>query len=144
MFPINKPVVAFFKRILNGMSSLVVAMVIFTGQPVLATAAWPASDDQTVDNPTVNSSQTKQWWSLRPLLRPSVPGVTHDQWGRNPVDAFVLKKLNQHHISPSPDTDRLSLMRRATLDLTGLPPTIKDVKSFLEDSSPFAYEKPQL
>ena len=141
MFPINKMVSSVFKGFIIGMMSLAVAMVIFIGQPVLATAAWPASDDQTVDNPTVNSSNTTDWWSLQPLLRPTVPEVTHNQWGRNAVDAFVLKKFTEHHISPSPDTDRLSLMRRATLDLTGLPPTIKDVKSFLEDPSPFAYEK---
>lgn len=141
MFPIKKTVCAFFRGILNGIVSLVVAMVILTGQPGLATAAWPISEERPVDNPVQNSSDTNNWWSLKPLLRPSVPGVTKAQWGRNPVDAFVLKKLNQHHMSPSPDTDRLSLIRRVTLDLTGLPPTITDVRSFLEDQSPLAYEK---
>src|SRR5258705_10098675 len=81
------------------------------------------------------------WWSLKPLARPTVPAVRHQDWPRNAVDAFVLAKLEAKGLSPSPEGDRLTLLRRVTFDLTGLPPTPEEVTAFLGDSRPDAYER---
>ena len=80
------------------------------------------------------------WWSLAPLERPPVPGVD-SPWVRTPVDAFVLAKLAAEGLSPSPETDRRTLIRRLSFDLVGLPPTSDDVERFIHDVSPGAYER---
>jgi hypothetical protein len=80
------------------------------------------------------------WWSFRPLARPPVPA--HDgRWVRNPIDAFVLAKLREKGLSPAPEADRRTLIRRLHFDLIGLPPTPAEVDGFLTDTSPDAYEK---
>jgi len=81
-------------------------------------------------------------WSLAPLKRPAVP-VPHGAGAasRNPIDAFVLARLEKEKLSPAPEASKETLVRRVTLDLTGLPPTPKEVDDFLNDSSPQAYER---
>ncbi|MFN3649668.1 MAG: PSD1 and planctomycete cytochrome C domain-containing protein [Armatimonadota bacterium] len=81
-----------------------------------------------------------KWWAFRPVVRPRVPAV-EDPWVRNPVDAFVLAKLRAAGLRPNPEADRRTLIRRATLDLHGLPPTPDEVEAFVSDRSPDAYEK---
>jgi hypothetical protein len=83
------------------------------------------------------------WWSLRPLARPAVPRLTaaDTAWVRNPVDAFILTKLRAKGLSPSPEADRRTLIRRVTFDLTGLPPDPDAVDAFVGDPDPRAYEK---
>ena len=71
--------------------------------------------------------------SFRPL-RPALPKVTDDKWVRNPIDAFVLQRLEREGLKPSPEADRATLLRRVTLDLTGLPPTPAEVDAFLATS----------
>src|SRR5947209_3029309 len=79
-------------------------------------------------------------WSLIPPERPATPA--HESgWPHNPIDAFVLERLEREGLKHSPEADRRTLIRRVTLDLTGLPPTPGEVQSFLDDSSPDAYEK---
>jgi hypothetical protein len=88
--------------------------------------------------------QGAQWqahWSLIPPRRPPLPQVQHRSWPRNPIDHFVLARLEREGLSPAPEADRRTLIRRVSLDLTGLPPTIKEVDAFLADQSPDAYEK---
>jgi hypothetical protein len=80
-------------------------------------------------------------WSFRKPTRPAVPTVSDPAWVRNPIDAFVLKRLDSEGLRPSPPADRRTLIRRVTLDLTGLPPTPAEVDAFLEDHSPGAYER---
>src|SRR5262249_32678491 len=80
-------------------------------------------------------------WSLIPPRWPAVPSGRKNQWPRNPIDHFILTRLEQSGLSPSPPADRVTLIRRVTLDLTGLPPTPADVDAFVADSSPSAYEK---
>jgi len=77
-------------------------------------------------------------WAFRPPQRPAVPAVKGPV--RNPIDAFVLQRLERDGLSPAPEADKATLLRRVTLDLTGLPPTPADVSAFLADSSPTAYE----
>ena len=80
-------------------------------------------------------------WAYQPLKRPKVPAPAAEAWTRNSIDAFVLAQLNRLEISPSPEADRHTLVRRLSLDLLGLPPTPQEVEQFLSDQSPNAYEK---
>jgi hypothetical protein len=80
-------------------------------------------------------------WSLLLPARPPLPEVQHGEWVRNPIDVFVLARLESEGLGPSTEADRTTLIRRVTLDLTGLPPTPAEVDDFLADHSPDAYEK---
>jgi hypothetical protein len=77
-------------------------------------------------------------WSFRPIKRPAVPQVHGSSWTLNPVDAFVLDRLEKNNLRPAADTDRRTLLRRVFLDLIGIPPTPREVQSFLADPSPEA------
>lgn len=82
------------------------------------------------------------WWSLQPLQRPSVPQIRNSKSEiRNPIDAFVHVNLNGKALSPSSAAERPVLLRRVTIDLTGLPPSPEEIEAFLKDDSPQAYEK---
>ena len=88
--------------------------------------------------------QGAQWqthWSLMPRKRPELPSVKNATWLRNGIDSFVLSRLEHEGLAPSPEADRTTLLRRVTLDLTGLPPTPAETNAFLADKSPTAYEK---
>ncbi len=80
-------------------------------------------------------------WSFRPPRRVTPPAVKNRAWIRNPIDAFVLGHLERQGMSPSPEADKIALIRRVSLDLTGLPPTIAEVDAFLADDRPDAYER---
>jgi hypothetical protein len=80
-------------------------------------------------------------WPFQPPARPDVPEVKDKTWGHNPIDAFILAKLEEKSLSPSPPAEKLALLRRATFDLTGLPPTTEEQHAFLNDNSPDAYLK---
>jgi hypothetical protein len=80
-------------------------------------------------------------WAFLPVKQPPVPTPKKAGWVRNPIDAFVLAKLESEKLSPSPEADRATLIRRVSFDLTGLPPKRAEVDAFVNDSSPDAYEK---
>jgi hypothetical protein len=80
-------------------------------------------------------------WSFRPIIRPQPPVVRDAGWVRNPIDRFVLARLEQEGVAPSPEADRTALLRRLSLDLRGLPPQPAEVDEFLGDNSPEAYER---
>ena len=80
-------------------------------------------------------------WSFLPLANPKLPSVKKLTWVRNPIDQFILSKLETANIQTSPEADRLSLIRRLSLDLTGIAPSYEEIQSFLNDQSPDAYEK---
>jgi hypothetical protein len=80
-------------------------------------------------------------WAYTTPTQPTVPVVKQKAWVRTPVDAFVLAKLEEKGLKPSPDADRATFIRRATLDTWGLIPTPEEVKAFVNDKSPDAYEK---
>jgi mono/diheme cytochrome c family protein len=86
------------------------------------------------------SAEPKHWAYVMPQ-RPPLPKVKNRKWPRNGIDYFVLERLEQEKLSPAPEADRATLIRRVSLDLTGLPPTVKEVDEFLADKSPEAYEK---
>ena len=83
----------------------------------------------------------KKHWSFIPPERPELPEVKDPKWPRNAIDYFTLARLEKEAIKPNAEADKATLIRRATLDLTGLPPTIDDVDAFLADKSRDAYEK---
>ncbi|QDU20040.1 DUF1553 domain-containing protein [Urbifossiella limnaea] len=98
-------------------------------------ARWP-DDGSAAANPA-------DWWSLKPLTRPPVPtppaAVAFPI--RNPIDAYVLATLRTRNLSPSPEADRRTLIRRLSFDLIGLPPTPEEIDAFAADPAPDAYEK---
>jgi hypothetical protein len=82
----------------------------------------------------------KHWAFLKPQ-RPPLPAVKDHAWLRNPIDAFILARVEQAGMRSAPEADKVTLLRRATLDLTGLPPSPDEVDAFLADRSPHAYER---
>ncbi len=80
-------------------------------------------------------------WSYIPPKRDAAPAVKDAKWARNPIDAFVLSVLESKKLSPSKEADRRTLLRRLSLDLIGLPPTPAEVRAFVDDKSPDAYQK---
>src|SRR6266516_664363 len=90
--------------------------------------------------PEISQSKSDHW-TFKPAIRPAVPAVTNRTWPRNPIDRFVLAKLEAVNLAPSPEADRVTLIRRLSFDLTGLPPTPEEVGQFVSDRAPDAYEK---
>lgn len=94
----------------------------------------PAGDGQ-------QNKRTTTHWAFQPLRRPVLPTLKHGKSVRNPIDRFILSRLETKGITPSPETDRATLIRRVTLDLIGLPPTPAEVADFLRDARADAYER---
>ena len=97
-------------------------------------AAWP-------EDSVATAEPEKKHWAYVPPVRPSLPEVKNKSWARNSIDLFVLSRLEKEGLQPSPDTDRARLIRRVSLDLIGLPPSIEEVDAFVADKNPDAYEK---
>ncbi len=83
----------------------------------------------------------KKWWAFQPIARPKAPQHPNDSWSRNDIDRFLLAKLQSTQLTPAPEADRATLIRRVTFDLIGLPPTPEEIAAFVNDESPQAYEK---
>ena len=83
----------------------------------------------------------RRFWSFVPVQVPAVPQPAASDWVRTPIDAFVLSKLEASGLQPAPQADRRTLIRRATFDLTGLPPSAADVATFVADDSADAYTR---
>jgi mono/diheme cytochrome c family protein len=81
----------------------------------------------------------KAFWAFKPVVRPQIPISRDPKGSENPIDAFILAKLRDKGLSPAPPADRRTLIRRATYDLTGLPPTPEEIDAFLKDDSPDAF-----
>ncbi len=83
----------------------------------------------------------RKHWSFQKPVRPAIPKTADTQWVRNPIDAFILAKLEAHKLKPSAPADKLALLRRISYDLIGLPPTPEEMDAFLKDDRPDAYER---
>jgi hypothetical protein len=92
-------------------------------------------------NVALYSGGRKDHWSFLPVKKPAVPEVKDHSWGQSPLDNFVLAKLEAVGLHPNPVADKRTLIRRVTFDLTGLPPTQREIEEFLVDSSPDAFAK---
>ncbi|MBN9520755.1 DUF1553 domain-containing protein [bacterium] len=106
---------------------------------LVALAPAHAADPQ-YEDPDITPAE-KAHWAFKPVVRHALPKVKAVGWVRTPVDAFVLAKLEAAGVAPAREADRLTLVRRVTLDLTGLPPTPKEVAAFVADDTPDAYAK---
>jgi mono/diheme cytochrome c family protein len=96
-------------------------------------AEWP-------DAASVAAKAQKHWAFVAPV-RPALPELKNRAWAKNAIDSFILARLEKEKLTPSPEADRVTLLRRLSLDLIGLPPTPEEVDAFLKDTSPKAYEK---
>ncbi len=107
-----------------------------------AGSATPNNEsDEEPEDPLVTDADRK-FWSFQPIQRPPIPEVGSEPgWIRNPIDAFVLRQLNEFELTPAPPASKIALLRRLTFDLTGLPPTLQEAEAFLNDESPVAFEK---
>jgi hypothetical protein len=94
-------------------------------------------------NPIVKifGGQRLDLWSFKPVQRPEPPSVRGTNWVRNPIDQFVLARLERENLQPAPEADRRILARRLYFDLTGLPPSPEEMDAFLADTAPDAYER---
>jgi hypothetical protein len=104
-------------------------------------AAWVkmgASDPRT-DNTTAKQPPARDLWSLHPVAHPAAPAVKDGKWPVNDIDRFVLAKLEEKKLRPAAPADKRTLIRRASYDLTGLPPTPEEIDAFLKDESPTAF-----
>ena len=106
------------------------------GQCCVAAEVNPSSSQ----TPKPESTDKADWWSFKPAIRPVVPHLD-TKWARNPIDQFVLAKLEEQKLAPSPEADRRTLIRRLSFDLTGLPPSPQEVDQFTGNPDPNAYEK---
>ncbi len=89
----------------------------------------------------VTAEKARNHWAFKAPVRPAIPEVKRAGWVRNELDRFVLARLEAEGWEPSPEADRITLLRRLHLDLTGLPPTVAEVDAFVADGSPDAYGK---
>ncbi len=102
----------------------------------------PRTDDTvaiTRAREAINWEQAREWWSFRPLQNPAPPAVRKADWPATDLDRFILARMEQEGLTPAPDADRRTLIRRVTFDLVGLPPSPAEVESFLADRSPDAF-----
>lgn len=108
-------------------------------------AIWPEAGKPPADAaPTLAppiSEERRNFWSFQPVRRPAVPSVKNKAWVRAPIDNFILSELEKRGLTPAPPADKATLIRRATFDLTGLPPTPEEVRAFIQDKNHDAYER---
>jgi hypothetical protein len=107
---------------------------------------YPAGDATVVAPPRHEEGgkvtpESRNYWAYRPVVRPEVPAVKDAKWVRNPVDAFLLAKLEAKGVAPAGPAGKVALVRRVYFDLIGLPPTPEEADAFVKDDSPDAYEK---
>ena len=87
------------------------------------------------------TSSQKRWWAIQPVVAPKIPSVKNHNWIKTPIDAFVLSKLESEGIAPSSEANKVTLLKRATEDMLGLPPTQDEIQAFVNDSAPDAWDK---
>lgn len=105
-------------------------------------AYYSASAEKVVHHgPPQVDEKARQFWAFRPVIRPTIPGVKDTAWAKNPVDAFLLAKMEEKGIHPNSPANKLTQLRRVYYVVTGLPPTLSEIEAFQADSSPDAYEK---
>ncbi|MDR3638345.1 MAG: PSD1 and planctomycete cytochrome C domain-containing protein [Isosphaeraceae bacterium] len=102
----------------------------------LATTATPAAAKRSID-----LAKGREFWAFKPPTEPPLPAVKNAAWPRNGLDRLILAALEAKGLTPAPEADKRTLIRRATFDLTGLPPTPDEIQAFLADNSPEAFAK---
>ena len=106
--------------------------------------SWPASavhEHAKSDGKYVIAPERRTFWSLQPLRDPKIPAVKDARWPKTPIDRFVLARLEQQGLKQVKPASKHDLLRRATFDLTGLPPTPEEIAAFEKDTAPDAFAK---
>ncbi len=105
-------------------------------------APWPGTDTDLIrrEDSDKITEEDRAWWAFRPLAAVEPPAAREGE-SAHPIDRFLRERLRRENLAPAPETDRTTLIRRLTLDLTGLPPTPAEVQAFVADPDPKAYEK---
>ncbi len=103
--------------------------------------AWVAAGLPMPENLLQSKRPGSKHWAFQAVRRPELPQVVNEKWVRNEVDRFILAKLEANQIAPSPEAPKRALLRRLSLDLTGLPPTVEEMRAFLADRSADAYDR---
>jgi hypothetical protein len=139
----------------HGDQSRLVRRLLAKERPQMPYGGPPLSKDQIADirawidagapgpdstEPIASGKQLKHWAYMKPM-RPVVPVVKDAAWPRNPIDNFILARLEKEGLKPEPEADKATLIRRVYLDLVGLPPSPQEVDAFVADTSPDAYDK---
>jgi mono/diheme cytochrome c family protein len=107
-----------------------------------ATADKPAAaPNRPAAKPYVITAEQRAFWSFQPIRKAPLPAVAHGDWPKSDIDRFVLARLEKDGLAPVGAADKLTLVRRATLDLIGLPPTVDEIEAFQKDDSPDAFAK---
>lgn len=113
-----------------------------TAEEVQALRSWIDAGAKWPDSARSLSVKARpKLWSLQPITHPGPPSVKDRAWPANDIDRFILSRLEAESIAPAPPADRITLIRRVSLDLTGLPPTAAEVAAFVNDTSAGAYER---
>ena len=112
-----------------------------SGAPWPASAVTAASATKPASRPYVITAAQRAFWSIQPIQKPAVPSVARGEWPKSDIDRFVLAGLERAGLTPVAAADKLTLIRRASLDLTGLPPTVEEIDAFQKDESPDAFTK---
>ena len=113
----------------------------FRMPPVFTNRTLTPEQIETIKEWIDQGAKWERHWAWIAPRRPPVPEVRDKNWPRNPIDNFVLARLEREGLKPSLEADRATLLRRVSFDLTGLPPTLAELDAFLADKSPDAYEK---
>src|SRR4051812_33869501 len=104
-------------------------------------APWPDDPAGTSTAVTLAPEDAPEHWAYRKPVRPMPPAVSHTAWPRNSIDQFVVARLEKEGLAPSPEASKEALIRRVSLDLIGLPPTLAEVDAFVADTRPDAYDR---
>jgi mono/diheme cytochrome c family protein len=134
-----------FPRMPRGRAKLPQADIDALIEWVRAGAIWPAAAEAppalVASHERAVTDEHRAYWAFRPLTTPPPPAVNGSEWPKRDLDRFILARLEREGLRPVRPADKLTLLRRATLDLTGLPPTAEDVDAFLADDSPDAFAR---
>jgi len=119
-----------------------ISLAAFAGEPqTIPESEANAPTRALFDRKAASNHSRSSHWSLEPVTRPTPPKTINQRWPRTDVDRFILTRLEKEDLRPSPETDRVSWLRRVSFDLVGLPPSPEQVDAFVQDRQPDAYER---
>jgi len=110
-------------------------------EQIAAIEAWVAAGTPLPATMAKAKRKGADHWAFQPVRRPDPPDIRNPSWPRNPIDRFLLAGMEKAGLQPSPEADRRTLLRRAAIDLTGLPPTVEEMNAYLSDKRDGAYER---
>jgi uncharacterized protein DUF1553/uncharacterized protein DUF1549 len=140
IFKIQNTFIPLVCHLTTPMNLTKIACLVVASLPLFASGLIPVKAELEASPRDLFAPKEREYWGLQRVQRPKPPAVEFSKWVSNPIDAFILSDLEAKGLRPAPPADKITLLRRVTLDLIGLPPTPDEVEGFLADSSPQAYE----